>query len=413
MIPAFKRHLLTYWFTRRLWAAYRSGEWESRHKLWVESYGRMAEERGLRYSETSTRAMLARRLGGRGLARRRLGEVHTGILVLKRNWGLGMIWEAEHLGPVSVFDWEEHGFRENNAGLPQQLPELQRLILKFVEEAHRHRPLDWLLVPCAGNLILRDTIRTIREHWGIPAVNQWLDCKQSFEKGAGPHGQDTGMKDIAPEFDLVWTSARSMCEPYLAVGACPIFLGEGFSPRLTPRVQCSKLHDVGFMGVCYGLRPDYIGALRQAGLNVAARGLGWGTCEVPLDQMGHFYNECKVNLGIGGVGYSLELTTLKGRDFEVPGAGGAYLTTFNPDLTPYFHIGEEIVCYRNVEEMVWLTRELVRDDAWREGLAARGYARAMREHRWLHRFQRVLNLLGVLDFHEPQAFEPVSNEESA
>jgi hypothetical protein len=410
MIAKLKRAVLDFGPVRRAWAGYRAHQWEQRHGHWVEQYGMLAEERGLRYSEDQVRAHVAARLKGRPIPTRRAGEVHTGMLVLKHNWGIGMVWEAEFLGPVSAFDREEQGFGDADLLKLQRLRELQQRILRFVEATHRQRPLDWLLIPCHGKLILRDTLREIRERWGIPLVNQWLDCKQSFELGLGPHGQDSGMRDIAPEFDLVWTSARSMCEPYLAMGACPLFLGEGFSPRLTPRVNCAKMHEVGFLGVRYGLRPDYIAALRRGGLRVVTRGDGWGTSEVPLDQMGRFYSECKVNLGMGGVGYSMQLTTLKGRDFEVPGAGGTYLTTFNPDLSPYFHIGEEIVCYRTVEEMVWLARQLVRDEAWREALAARAHARAMREHRWLHRFQHVLELLGVLGLREGRASATVSDD---
>jgi hypothetical protein len=327
-------------------------------------------------------------------------SIHSATMTLTSNWGLGMVYELEQLGPVSVFDNEQHGFSESDPNLQKLLPKLNRLFLEFLRDRHAEHAIDWVLLPCSGKLILKDTLKRIREELGIPTVNQWLDCKQNFEVGLGPYGQDMGQKDIAPEFDLVWTSSRSACEWYMAVGATPIFLPEGFSPKLTPRIGCKKIYDVGFLGMCYGLRPDYIEKLRKAGLKVIARGPGWPLPEgkpVPLDEMGRFFGLCKVNLGFGGVGYSMQLTTLKGRDFEVPGAGGAYLTTYNPDLAEFFHIGHEILCYHSIDDMIEQARRIAYDDSFREELAARAYERSMREHRWLNRFNTILEILGILE----------------
>lgn len=56
-----------------------------------------------------------------------------------------------------------------------------------------------------------------------------------------------------------------------------------------------------------------------------------------------------------GIGYSEILTNVKGRDFEAPGTGGgAYLTSFNPDLAQYLIIGEESLCYRHHDETLEL-----------------------------------------------------------
>jgi len=114
------------------------------------------------------------------------------------------------------------------------------------------------------------------------------------------------------------------------------------------------------------------------------------------------FNRSCINLGMGGIGYSERLTNLKARDFEIPGTGGGvYVTSFNPDLAQHFIIGEEILCYRNREEMLELIRYyLARPDEARE-IARRGRERCLREHRWLHRYQRVCKILGILAEIEP------------
>ena len=166
---------------------------------------------------------------------------------------------------------------------------------------------------------------------------------------------------------------------------------------LTPRIVRTPAYDVGFLGACYGRRQEYVAALRGAGLSVVTGGHGWpdGKC-VSLNQMGEFLASARVILGMGGMGYSDRLTTLKGRDFEVPGAAGAYLTTFNPELADWFDIGREICCYHSQIDMVDLAVRLVRDSEALEDLKGRAYVRSMREHRWIHRFEFLLRELGVL-----------------
>ena len=83
-------------------------------------------------------------------------------------------------------------------------------------------------------------------------------------------------------------------------------------------------------------------------------------------------NRTRINLGMGGVGYSESLTNLKARDFEIPGTGGGlYLTSYNPDLARHFAIGSEIACYRTREEMVELIRYYLAHSEEASAIAAR------------------------------------------
>jgi hypothetical protein len=397
MKSGLKNKVLEVDILRKIWAKHRANQLVKRYRGWAQKYGKLADEMGLVYTEEIAKNNIRSYIKRCGATQKLPGEFHTAAFFLTHDWGIGVLSELEELGPVSVFDYQKQGFSIRDSHLQSRLPELNNLMVRFLRETHARRPIDWILCTHSGGIILRDTIRRIREELGIPIVNQWLDCKQSFEAGMGPHGQDMGQKDIAPEFDLVWTSSRSVCEWYMVVGARPFFLPEGFSPAYTPRISCKKTSDVGFFGQCYGLRPDYIAALRRAGLSVAVAGYGWkGFPEISVDKVGDFIGSCKVNLGMGGVGYSMDLTTLKGRDFEVPGAGGAYLTTYNPDLASFYHIGKEILCYHSMDEMVDLALQLVRDEALRESLADNAYARAMKEHRWKHRFTTVLEILDLI-----------------
>jgi hypothetical protein len=390
-----KNKLLEIDFVRKYWTHHASGQMHQRYRKFDAIFGSIAHEKGLIYSEANSYKELQKRISGFNITPKKSGMVHTGIVVLTDNWGIAYVQELEELGPVSVFDWKKEGF--SGPEKTERITALNKRLLEYFRYVHNKHPLDWIFMPITGSIVLKETIQRIRDEFRIPVINNWLDCKQNFAGGKMACGQDRGQIDIAPEFDLVCTSSRSTCEWYMAIGANPLFLPEGFSPRLTPRVDCHKIYDVGFLGAKYGPRCDYTSFLSNAGINIETRGYGWEKGGISLNKMGSFFGQCKVNLGMGGIGYSTDLLTLKGRDFEVPGAGGVYLTSFNPDLADFFEIGKEIVCYQSLDEMLFLSRCLLNNDDWRRDIAERAYKRSMREHRWLHRFEKILSLLGILE----------------
>jgi spore maturation protein CgeB len=102
-----------------------------------------------------------------------------------------------------------------------------------------------------------------------------------------------------------------------------------------------------------------------------------------------------MTLGIGFASPSKVLTTLKTRDFECPGSGACYLTTFNWELALHYEIGKEILCYRSVEEIVELFSFYRRrpDECWR--IAQSAYRRCINEHTWEKRFRKLFEEVGI------------------
>ena len=109
-------------------------------------------------------------------------------------------------------------------------------------------------------------------------------------------------------------------------------------------------------------------------------------------------NRSLINLGIGMVGFSEVLTNVKGRDFEIPAVGGGvYLTSFNADLAQHYVIGEEILCYRSLDELLELVQYYLSHQDEALAIAASGRRRCLREHRWLHRYETICRTLGILE----------------
>jgi spore maturation protein CgeB len=184
-----------------------------------------------------------------------------------------------------------------------------------------------------------------------------------------------------------------------------VYLPEGFDAHAFQPAAGPPDIDVSFVGAAYGFRSDVVDYLRRHGVDVATFGAGWpGSRWVP--DLAAVFQRSRINLGMGGIEYSELLTNVKARDFEVPGTGGGlYLTSFNPDLALHFDVGLEIACYRTRDELLELTRHyLARPDECL-AMARRARERCLREHRWLHRYEHVLAMLGVL---QPVSHQPAS-----
>jgi spore maturation protein CgeB len=131
-------------------------------------------------------------------------------------------------------------------------------------------------------------------------------------------------------------------------------------------------------------------------------GRGWGKKGEYAHSPAEVFSRSQINLGIGSMGFSEELTNVKARDFDVScTGGGVYLTTYNPDLAMAFEIGKEILCYRNREEAIEMAMYyLDRPDECR-AIAKRARERCLREHQWSHRFLRLCRILRIIHDDEP------------
>ena len=62
---------------------------------------------------------------------------------------------------------------------------------------------------------------------------------------------------------------------------------------------------------------------------------------------------------------------------SVPATGAFLLTDYSPELEEHYRIGEEIVCFTDVEDLKEKARHYLANDARREEIARKGYAKAL------------------------------------
>lgn len=398
-LPANVKDMIRTWPpVAQAWLMYRSRQVHEEYERRREHYARLADERGVVYREADVIASIRERLTMRGYtpAHRTRGEVHTFSCVPLHSWHRHLLPDLHELGPVSIFDYDALGYTPDAlANDSRVLDEMTARILPAIREAHAKRPVDWVFFYGGGQDISPLVVRRITEKLGLPVVNISLDDKQGWA-GASSREWRTGAVDITKEFDLYATSARVACEWHLLEGGRPIYMPEGFDASAYAPRNVTRDLDVSFVGVAYGFRVSTIEYLRKHGINVTTYGARWPSSGWTSDIV-EVFNRSRINLGMGGIEYSETLTNVKGRDFEIPGTGGGmYLTSFNPDLAQHFVAGEEIACYRNRDEMLELVRWYLRHPDEADAMAARARERSLREHRWLHRYEKMLNILGIL-----------------
>jgi hypothetical protein len=204
----------------------------------------------------------------------------------------------------------------------------------------------------------------------------------------------SGQSLAAPLVDIYWTTWK-MALPYLwKIGARPIYLAEGADPAFHCKLEIKRDIDILFLGSCYGMRKSLIEYLVNRGLNVSAYGTGWPNGHVNFDKSIELINRSKVVLGIGGVGHMSSVQHLKGRDFEVPMCGALYLTSYNPELTDWYDIGREILCYSSPQNCAEILGIILRDENLQDSIRRSALIRAQKDHTWEGRLFSIFNLLG-------------------
>jgi hypothetical protein len=369
-----------------------------------QRYEQRARELGLYYDDDTVRERTRTRLSRSGLRPRQRprGSIHTLAFFPLNGWHPQLLKPLAALGPLSLFDSRFHGISVEQlmSGSPNAIAYRRRVCESFERFAARaagKQPVDWIFTYATGSELLADTIDRVRGLTQAPVVGMCFDDKQSWE-GAPIGGQISGQISIAPRLDLAWTSSRVACGWYLVEGGNPIYLAEGCDPDLySPDNSCQEF-DLCFVGQAYGFRRTFVSKLRNLGLSVRAAGFGWPEGSVSDGELIGLFRRSKIVLGLGGIGWSEDLKNTKGRDFDAPAVGtAAYLTTYNPELADLYDIGREIVCFSNADECYETALRLLTDEPIRLAIARAGRERCLREHTWIHRFERVLDVLGILE----------------
>ena len=283
--------------------------------------------------------------------------------------------------------------REIGARLPVARINFKKRMLKRAAREFRPR---WVFVIRAHEFVDAELVAELKRDCGVEKVFAW--------RVDGPLDTPDLLED-APIYDHYFCSHRHGYEPRAArIDYLPVYgmdlslyrnlgLGRrehemvlvgGHNPRREQFVV--RLADLPLeLYGKWGKRSRSNASLRKL---VKARGV-WGEALIRL------YNTSKIVLNVTNWDPA-RYVALNQRVFDVPATGAFLLTDYSPELEEHYRIGEEIVCYRDVEELRDKARHYLAHDTERERIAAAGYRKALTLPTIRDRMRQVIERIEAL-----------------
>jgi len=170
-----------------------------------------------------------------------------------------------------------------------------------------------------------------------------------------------------------------------------IYLGMAANPYIFHPIKNNKIYDVGFLGQQYGERGYWLEVIRKFCKKNKFNyyfPLGHGSKLFwSFKDINRFYNQTKINLSFAPKEPPGRIVNL--RTFEICMSGNFQLMQYTPCVEEYFEIDEEIVCWRNKKELFEKIIYYLENEDEREKIAKKGYQKAINEHTWSKRLEKL------------------------
>lgn len=265
------------------------------------------------------------------------------------------------------------------------------LVQRAITDAEPRRPFDLVFAYCDSCFLDPLLLEWIRER-NVWTALMALDDQHKYVPRR-EYGLAVGQALVAPLVDMYWTTWRVAADAVQRAGGDALVAGPGADPQFHRPIPGPKDIDVLFLGARYGTREGLVTFLRSHGIAVQAFGRGWENGFVTFDESIALINRARIVLGVGTVGHSENVFHLKGRDFEVPMCGAAYVTGFHPELANWFDIGSEILCYSSPLTCAEQLIMLLRDERRLEAIRQAALTRSLRQHTWEARFRALFDAI--------------------
>jgi len=262
--------------------------------------------------------------------------------------------------------------------------------VKDFADTHARLAPDAIFFYARPALLSDEVFDELRRRWHGPLLGMSLDDKFEFF----PYGIFSGGGDNyqrwAKRFDVNLTNCLAATEWYHQRGLPCLYVPQGVHrpEHLDLPKSVQYQHTLSFLGSRKPERALVINRLIETGISIELFGAGWPNSQW-IEDPNSVYRNTQINLGIGFASSSSILTTIKGRDFECPGVGACYLTTYNWELTNHYELGKEILCYRSVEELIEMYSWYRKRPQECLRIAQAAWRRCANEHTWEKRFRKV------------------------
>lgn len=111
---------------------------------------------------------------------------------------------------------------------------------------------------------------------------------------------------------------------------------------------------------------------------------------LPYEELPRLFIASKINLNLATTPIK---TTLTQRPFDILACGGFVLTDYRQDIGSLLEIDEEIVCFRNEEELKEKIGYFLKSPKERKRISRRGKERVLKEHTYRHRMEKLISIM--------------------
>jgi len=209
-------------------------------------------------------------------------------------------------------------------------------------------------------------------------------------------GQPVGVSELSKGADINLTFSPEAIPRYNFFKS-PCFFWQSIPQKNDSKslfnFQITNNFYVLFIGSKYGNREVFVNKLIENGIPMKCYGKGWPNGGISEEQMEKEIQLAPLTLGFSNVGYTRNITTIKGRDFEVPLLGGLYLTQYSKGLEMYYDLSDEILTYTNLNDCISKIKFLQKYPYEAFKIRKAGWVKANKVSKWDSRIAFLQNLI--------------------
>ena len=278
----------------------------------------------------------------------------------------------------------------------------------FLHMVHKERP-DLLFI-IKGDYLLRHTLNTIKNELQIPIISYIWDAPFYSHTGLYPDDyRKFNFEKGIHLYDYVFVFDPYYVEEIKQMGRMnTAYLPLATDPKRYKVVSVSEEeerdlgYDICFVGVPDPNRVKVLDSLSQYKLGVF--GDGWTKYflrrgkRIPPYYKGKaigekvikIYRSSKIVLNIH---YPEAKEGLNTRTFDILACGACELVDYQKNLSEHFKIGEEIISYRNLEELHQLVAYYLQNIQELKKISEKGRKRVLKDHTWHHRVEKIISTI--------------------
>jgi hypothetical protein len=315
------------------------------------------------------------------------------MVVTVVNWEITLLEHAQRHGTCHHLDLGVQGFFDSVAEWQAWQAANIGKIREFVREHEDHSATNVLFLYLSEFHIDPVEIESLRGDNIVILNFNWDDV---LHYRSSHRGQSVGVAGLAGAVDLNLSMAVTPLSRYARDGSAAFYWYGKRDPEdpdpVLPPVEYDRAL---FFGSCYGYRRHAMEYLLDRGIPIDLFGAGWGTEVIGYDELLHRIPRYALNLGVSTIGYARRLCQVKGRDLEVPFAGGLYLTNESREIRHVYEPGRDILTYRSLDHCYRQASAVLEHPARFAEVRANG-ARRARWFSWDARFRFLIELLSTV-----------------